>query len=82
MAEKKGFLSFLQSCDPCLVEEAYPLHNQDSIKDLSQMLKSSFIPLKGLNVDKIRNYFGTVVLTSSEAVIASATQPCRDCTWV
>ena len=56
---KKGFLTALLTSKPQLVAEAYPLHNQDTCKELSSMLKCSFIPdFRGLNLGKIRNYFG------------------------
>ena len=58
MEENKGFLTALQSSEPAVIHEAYPLHNPEEINELSTMLKYSFIPTKSLNLDKIRNYFG------------------------
>ena len=53
-----GFLTALLNSNPPVIAEAYPLHSQDVRKELSTMWKSSFIPFSGLNIDKIRNYFG------------------------
>ena len=58
MEENKGFLTALQSSEPAVIHEAYPLHNTEEIKELSTMLKYSFVPSKWLSLDKIRNYFG------------------------
>jgi len=57
--ENKGFLTALLNSKPQLITEAYPLHNQSTCKELSSMLKFSFVPdFRGLNLGKIRNYFG------------------------
>lgn len=54
----KGFITALVSSSPSIVEEEFPLHDSEQVADLSRMLKLSFLPLKGIDVDKIRNYFG------------------------
>ncbi len=56
--EGKGFLSALQDSEPQLIEEAYPLHDPDKIGALSHMFRFSLIPMWGISVGKIRDYFG------------------------
>lgn len=62
MAEGRGLLTALLRSKPAVVEEAYPLHNWKEITELSNMFKLSFIPMRGLNLDRIRNYFGMPAL--------------------
>ncbi len=54
----KGFLGALLGSEPSIIGEEFPLHDPRQIADLSGMLKQSFLPLRGIDVDKIRNYFG------------------------
>jgi hypothetical protein len=56
--EGKGFVAALLESNPPIIEEEFPLHDKEQICDISRMLKRSFIPLKGIDVEKIRNYFG------------------------
>ena len=58
VAGGKGLIAGLLASSPPIIEEEFPLHNCEAILDLDRMLKLSFTPLKGIDVHKIRNYFG------------------------
>lgn len=66
--EGNEFLSALQSSKPPLIEEAYPLHDPSNIKALSRMFWFSFIPLYGMSLERIRNYFGTLGCPSDPCI--------------
>jgi hypothetical protein len=57
----KGFVSALRLCKPPVLEEVYPLHQQEDCKSLKSMLKWSLLPSVRLDVQHIRNYFGEEV---------------------
>ena len=40
------------------MSEAFPLHGQDETRALGRMLRSSLLPFRGLDINKIRSYFG------------------------
>ena len=58
LEEDKGFLSALRLCKPPLVEEVYPLHEEEECQQLKTMLRWSLLPTKPLDLQSIRNYFG------------------------
>ena len=58
----KGFLSALRLCKPPVLEEVHPLHEQEDCKSLMTMLRWSLLPTVRLDVQHIRNYFGTYVI--------------------
>ena len=58
LEEGKGFVSALRLCKPPILEEAYPLHEQEECKNLMSMLRWSLLPNVQLDVQHIRNYFG------------------------
>lgn len=61
MEETSGFLTGLRLCKPPLIEEVYPLHEQEECQQLMSMLLWSLVPTKLLDVQRIRNYFGKMV---------------------
>lgn len=65
----KGFLSALLDSSPPIIREAFPLHDSEEKNDLVRMLKLSLIPMRGIDVDKIRNYFGKMWLVTSLCLI-------------
>lgn len=58
LVERKGFLTALQSSQPAIVSEAFPVHGQDETRALGRMLRSSLLPFRGLDINRIRSYFG------------------------
>lgn len=58
MDERDGFLTGLRLCKPPVIEEVYPLHEQEECQRLMSMLLWSLLPTKLLDVQHIRNYFG------------------------
>lgn len=62
MEEHDGFLTGLRLCKPPLIEEVYPLHEQEECQRLMSMLLWSVVPTKLLDVQHIRNYFGKMCM--------------------
>ncbi len=56
--QQRGFIAVLLDSEPPILEEEYPLHECNEISQLSSMLRKSLVPFRGIDVDKIRNYFG------------------------
>ena len=61
---QKGFLSALLNCAPPVLDEHFPLHDYKEIRKLDGMLKKSSIPLKGIDINAVRNYFGACGVTN------------------
>ena len=58
LPKEKPFLTALLGSTPPVLSDAFPLHDQQELSYLGRMLKRSFLPLKGIDVDLMRNYFG------------------------
>ena len=84
LQQQTGFLTALLNSNPPVIAEAYPLHSPDACKELSTMWKASFIPISGLNLDKIRNYFGMSLISVWLQNVADRIEkcPCAYCTFV
>ena len=61
---RKDFLTALTNSTPPVIKESYPLHYRQEKGELITMLKYS--PLRGLNLAKIRSYFGAYVIWLSD----------------
>ena len=65
-------MSALRLCKPPVLAEVYPLHQQEDCKSLMSMLKWSLLPSVRLDVQHIRNYFGTHIILGELVCIYSS----------
>jgi len=58
--DHKGFLSALMTSNPPILGDHFPLHDNKVIRELDKMLQKSSVPFSGVDVNALRNYFGTL----------------------